>query len=384
MIARMGNDKVPDYWEDYNNLQRVKHALVKRYLDGWFAKLGFWAGRVVYCDTHAGRGRHAGGELGSPLVALRSLLNHSHRDQLLARCEFVFVFMEWDEKNVALLRKELDALGALPANVRVDIDRTDSFEALQGLADGFRTSGQQLAPALFFIDPYGFKVPGQLMRDLMSFLRVELFVNVIWRELDMAARRELKQAEPTGMSAALDSIFAGLDWRSAFTHEDHEVRAARCAGLFRELTHAKWATYMRMGGQTGALRYLLLHLTQHDAGRDLMKYCMWQESPEGWFYAGQLDNPKQQVLISRDPDLRPVREWLIEQLRPAPHQWQALIEKIRPTDWLTSHVWQVVREMRNEGTRRKKAGPWLSASKYRGTFSQKANPLLTLGQGEDE
>lgn len=380
----MGKDSVPGYWEDYNNLQRVKHALVKRYLDGWFAKLGFWAGRVVYCDTHAGRGRHAGGEHGSPLVALKSLLNHSHRDQLLARCEFVFKFMEWDESNVALLHKELDALGGLPANVRVGIHHTDSFETLRDLADGLKTSGQQLAPALFFIDPYGFKVPGRLLKDLMSFSRVELFVNVIWRELDMAAQGEMKRAEPTGMTAALDSIFAGRDWRSAFTHPDHEVRAARCAGLFRELTRAKWATYMRMGGQTGTLRYLLLHLTQHDAGRDLMKHCMWQESPEGGFYAGQLDNPKQQVLISMEPDLRPVEKWLIHQLRTAPERWQALVEKIRPTDWLTSHVWRVVREMRIEGTKRKKARPWLIASNYRGTFSQKANPLLTLGQGEDE
>lgn len=85
-----GVDPNPDYWDSYTNLQRVKHDLIRRYLGGWFAKLGSWSGRVLYVDTHAGRGRHMGGELGSPLVALKTLLTHSHRARLLGSCEFVF------------------------------------------------------------------------------------------------------------------------------------------------------------------------------------------------------------------------------------------------------------------------------------------------------
>ena len=48
-------DPNPRYWDNYGNLQRVKHALVKRYLDGWYPKLGSWSGKVLYVDTHAGR-----------------------------------------------------------------------------------------------------------------------------------------------------------------------------------------------------------------------------------------------------------------------------------------------------------------------------------------
>jgi three-Cys-motif partner protein len=63
-------DTNPAYWTEYTNLQKVKHDLIRNYLGGWFPKLGFWAGRVVYFDTHAGRGAYTTGELGSPLVAL--------------------------------------------------------------------------------------------------------------------------------------------------------------------------------------------------------------------------------------------------------------------------------------------------------------------------
>jgi len=54
-------------------------------------------------DTHAGRGKHVSGEEGSPLVAMRTFLEHSWRDKILARCEVRFMFIELDNTNVAHL-----------------------------------------------------------------------------------------------------------------------------------------------------------------------------------------------------------------------------------------------------------------------------------------
>lgn len=44
-------DTSPEYWQEYGQFQQVKHDLIKRYLGGWFPKLGTWAGRVLYVDT---------------------------------------------------------------------------------------------------------------------------------------------------------------------------------------------------------------------------------------------------------------------------------------------------------------------------------------------
>lgn len=41
-------DPNPGYWEEYGPFQRIKHDLVRCYLNGWFPKLGAWAGRVLY------------------------------------------------------------------------------------------------------------------------------------------------------------------------------------------------------------------------------------------------------------------------------------------------------------------------------------------------
>ena len=62
----------------------------------------------------------------------------------------------------------------------------DAFAELSTLLESLQDSGREMAPAFVFVDPYGFKVPAQLLTRLMAAGRVELFVNVIWRELDMA------------------------------------------------------------------------------------------------------------------------------------------------------------------------------------------------------
>jgi hypothetical protein len=42
---------------------------------------------------------------------------------------------------------------------------------------------------LYFVDPYGFKIPAGLLGDLMKAGRVELVINVMWRELDMLVQQ---------------------------------------------------------------------------------------------------------------------------------------------------------------------------------------------------
>jgi three-Cys-motif partner protein len=153
-------DEHPEYWAEYTNLQHTKHELIRRYLGGWFPKLGTWAGRVVYLDTHAGRGRHLTGQLGSPLVALRTFLNHSYREQLLRKSEFWFLFIERDPENVEALKRELEATDPLPRRVVVKPIEGDAFAIVRDMVASLKQSGRQLAPAFAFIDPYGFKVPG--------------------------------------------------------------------------------------------------------------------------------------------------------------------------------------------------------------------------------
>ena len=342
-------DLSPDYWLEYGPFQHVKHRLIKHYLDGWFPKLalGTRAGRVLYIDTHAGRGRHSSGEIGSPLVALKALLEHQYRDRLLEKSEVRFFFIERNPENLECLKAELKGNMTIPAGVYVDPRAGDAYSVLSSVVQSLRDSGSSMAPAFIFVDPYGFKVPGQLLAQLMAVgQRVELFVNVIWRELDMAIQQHQPQGH--GMATALDGIFTDDRWRT-IDGETPDERIGQAMHLVSDLIGAKWHTHFRMTTGGSATRYVLLHLTNHDAGRDLMKECMWRVAPVGDFEIRQCDDPKQPLLITPEPDLAPLREWLLDRLSNRPYGKDELHRELRAAPWLVKHLNEVVRVLRGHG-----------------------------------
>jgi three-Cys-motif partner protein len=297
----------------YTNLQHLKHALIREYLNGWFPKLGFWSGRIVYLDTHAGRGRHAAGQTGSPVMAIETLLSHTYRDRILQKSEVMFFLIEHDPQNVELLRAEVAALGNIPKRIQVHISCDDCFTQMERILSNLEEKGKRIAPAFVFVDPYGFKVPGNLIRRLLAAGRVEVFVNIIWRELDMAMAQARHQSGG-GMVETLSFVFGGEGWRDVALESSFDLRADKAIDLLRELYGARWVTSMRMLGDNRVTRYVLAHFTNHEAGRELMKDCMWAGCPDGGFYARRSDNPHQTMLIEVEPNLRSLDEWLTQEL----------------------------------------------------------------------
>jgi len=328
---------------------------------------------VLYVDTHAGRGRHVSGEPGSPLVALRTLLEHSHRDRLLRTSDFRFLFIERDPENLAALGRELGALGPLPSGVHVDTADGDAFVLLSDLVSRLVDERKSLAPAFVFVDPYGFKIPADLLARLMGAGRVELFVNIIWRELDMAI--QLKPEPGSAMSDTLDSVFGGDEWRVAINAGTQDERADQGARLLAGKVGAKWWTYIRMVSGGNATRYMLLHLTNHDSGRDWMKDCVWKICPDGGFHVLKSDNAGQPMLIEPEPDWRQLRAWVLSRLAQRPHRWGELHDAIRSEVWRAAHLNEMVRNLRREEL--------IVGEECSGRFSATANPLLRLKTPSD-
>lgn len=362
-----------EYWDEYSNLQHVKHELIRTYLNGWLPKLttgSTAASRVLYFDTHAGRGRHAQGQLGSPLVALGTVLEHVAFPNL--RGEVRFFFIEEDQGNLVALQHELQAFAVLPNRVHVTCAQGNCFEILGQVLDLLASTNKQLAPSFIFCDPFSFEIPGELLQRLMAFPRVELFVNVIWRELDMALMHA--KAGKAAWISKMDRIFGVGQW-TAINSSHSDKRADQCADVVRKTTKAKWGTHIKMLGKNGSIKYFLLHLTNHPAGRELMKECMWSCCPAEGYYARQMDNHRQSYLIQPEPDLTPVREWIINRLKRNPERWQSLGAAVRDELWLPKHVNSVVRELRKSGE--------IVPSDYLGDskFHPKNNPLLSCNLG---
>ena len=360
-------DSDNEYWQDYTNLQHVKHELIRDYLGGWFPKLGSWSRRIIYFDTHAGRGRHVEGQAGSPLVALETFLDHPHRDRILRVSEARFVFVEQAEDNVGALQAEVDRLRPFPVGMLVNVYPGDAFQRLETLLAHF-DSGHQMAPAFIFVDPYGFKVPGSTLRRLLAAGRVELFLNVMWRELDMEIAQAHSQ-DSGGMVETLNSVFDGGEWRTRIVRDtSFDERADQAVDLLREKYRAQWATTVRMLGANQQTRYMLVHFTNHEAGRDLMKDAIWKVCPG--FQARRSDNPGQIMLIMPEPNLAPLEQWVLSALANGPLRWSELTTRVRNGLWRHTHLNDVIRSLRKSGR--------IVPSGHKGRFSEKADPLLSL------
>jgi hypothetical protein len=182
------------------------------------------------------------------------------------------------------------------------------------------------------------------------------------------AKQEISSS--AALAKTLDSVFAGLDWRVRINSTDFDMRANQAVDVFRDMVGARWATHIRMLGDNRVTRYLLLHLTNHDDGRDLMKDCMWKVCPDGGFYARKSENISQEYLILPTADLRPLRNKVLELLSGHPYRWHELSDWLRSEVWRPPHLTKVLRELRAE----KK----IAAEKFDGRFGAKSDPLLRL------
>lgn len=186
---------------------------------------------------------------------------------MLHNTEIHFNFIEADKQNVDSLKSELAGY-SLPKNVFADVHTGDCFQIIETAVSEMEKDGKQMAPAFIFVDPYGFKLPGVLLKKLLSYPKTELFVNVIWRELNMAIQlgqgignqqttdsgkslfEDIEDPEQETQAAkkreksreshetTLNSIFVDDKWRS-IQAEGADRRAEQCAELFRQMTCAK-------------------------------------------------------------------------------------------------------------------------------------------------
>jgi three-Cys-motif partner protein len=280
----------------------------------------------------------------------------------------VFHFIERDEENYLALKGELAAV-PLPSGIEVHPHQDDAFPLLEHVAEQMTLSAGRRWPAFFFVDPFGWNLPGDLLRRLMSFSRTELFIHVMWRELDMGIGHAFRGV--AGMEDAVTRVFAGSTWRSRIDPaRPADDRANQVLDLMADRFGGRWRTSIRLLGDNRATRSILLHLSNDEAGRDLMKDCVWRVCPQDGFMVRKNSDLRQEFLIRPSPDLRPLEDWLIGKLRQRPHRWSDLENDVRPLIWKSTHLNEIVRRLHFEGR--------IIATEYAGRFSRTANPWLAL------
>lgn len=336
---------------------KAKHELLRRYLGAWFPILTSSGvnKRVLFMDGFAGPGIYSNGEHGSPLIALATLVDHSHFDRL-TMTEFVFVFVEADRDRFQSLTREIEHFwasrsGGKPANVTVHL-RCDEFKdvatELVGLAEEQK---KQLAPTLAFIDPFGWSgVPMQTIRDLLSFDRCEVLFNFMFDSVNRFVGDERE-----GIAPHFAALFGteSDEHRHAVSLSGNERRYFLRDLYLRQLRDVAGFKFVRsfelqdLG--RGRTAYFLMFGTRHHKGLATMKEAMWALDPiSGSHFTGFAGD--RLMLFDDEPDFRPLRTALLARFGGSEVTTDAIKRfVIEETDYKTSHYKkQVLRPLEEE------------------------------------
>lgn len=270
---------------------KAKHEILRRYLGAWFPILSKYNQRIIYIDGFCGPGRYAGGEPGSPVIALDVAM--THRRQLQG--ELVFWFIDERDDRIQHLKSEL-ATRNIPSHFKVHIECGRFHEQLERVLNSLDAQGATLAPTFAFIDPFGFSgIPFSLIERLLKHKRCEALITF---QVD-AINRFLEHHEPAVVKHIVDAF--GTDQALAIAKgQGDRVTSLRTLYQSRLLTLAKFVRYFEMRDRSNRIQYDLFFASNNDLGHLRMKEAMWKLDPEGEFRFSDATNPAQMVLFEAD------------------------------------------------------------------------------------
>jgi three-Cys-motif partner protein len=273
---------------------RAKHAILRRYLQAWIPILtqgGF--PNILYIDGFAGPGRYAGGQDGSPIIAVRAALEHASR----IKGNILFLFVEERQDRAGVLRECLNELEP-PGNFRTKVAGGEKFGlAFDEVRRFYEGRGRGLPPTFAFIDPFGWTgAPFSIVRFILGQRSCEIFVTFMYEEIN----RFLSHPEQL---SNFDQFFGTRDWQEGLQLLTPDDRNRFLHDLYlRQLKGAaKHVRSFQMRNESGLTDYYLFYATNNLLGLRKMKEAMWRVDESGEFTFSDATDPDQLVLFDTEP-----------------------------------------------------------------------------------
>lgn len=322
-----------------------KHIVLKGYLDAWFPILGSRNQRILFIDGFAGPGRYAGGEDGSPVIALKALRDHPFRPRI--RAEVAFLFIEKEPDRADHLRAEIEPMAAeLGIGVRVEILTGTFDETMTAVLQQLDEQKRHLAPAFVMVDPFGIShTPLSVIARILENPRSEVYISFMWEFFN---RFKATDEFPPH----LDGLFGCTDWRHAAGIPDWRRRRDFIFDLYKrqlKTAGAEHVVHFELFDQ-GTLVYAVFFASKHALGCDKMKAAIWKVDPFGGcaFVGGK--DPAAGELFRRD--LEPLKREIRDMF--AGDEWRTIDElqawiATDATDYHSGQLKSALRELEREG-----------------------------------
>jgi len=269
---------------------KAKHQILKDYLKGWFPILSTRQGRIIYLDGFAGPGIYAGGEEGSPVIALRTAISHKLTERFN---EIVFAFIEKDKERARKLGEVIKSkFPNTPKNFKIEVLGAEFAPTLDSVLNELEKRGVKLAPTFAFLDPFGFSgFPMKLVRRLLSYDKTEVLITFM---VDALNRFAVEHPD------LCDELFDTPKWRDTLKSRDTELRERQLVDLYvkqlKEANVPHVRTFQMIGQQNRPI-YYLVYGTKHWKGMEVMKEAMWNVDRRGTYSFSDITDPGQSFLI---------------------------------------------------------------------------------------
>jgi three-Cys-motif partner protein len=272
-------------------------------------------GRVLFIDGFAGPGEYAGGEEGSPQIALRALVDHP----AAIGAEVVYSFIEKDPARAKHLEKVVEAWKTkVPASTKVDVVVGSFDETMKGIFDYLDEQKSRLAPAFVMIDPFGVSgTPMSVVRKLLKHPKCEIYFSLMYEPINRFATRPEFEKH-------LDELFGCSDWRDLVKIEDTEERRQALYDLYEGQLRdagAKHVIHFDIFDEN-RLKYSIFFASQHEVGADRMKAAIWKAAPQGDFAFRGSRTPQLELVAS--PNFDPLKDQLSEEFGDG--EWHGISE----------------------------------------------------------
>jgi three-Cys-motif partner protein len=337
--------KLETIWEIDPHTQS-KHTILRRYWEAWLPIMTKYNQRVLYIDGFAGPGRYAGGEDGSPLLALISARDHQARPD----SEVVFTFIEKDKRRFDHLEQTIEQIKpTLPPNFKVHCIHGVFDDQMADVLDRLEEKKATLAPSLVFIDPFGFShTPFRTVQRIMQNTKCEILVTFMYEEIN----RFLGHPDHAD---TYDRLFGTDAWREVLEVKDPDERRRMIHDIYRDQLRAAGIEHVRsfeMLNQGNRTDYFLFFGTHSLRGLEKMKEAMWKVDPAGTFQFSDYTDANRTIKLFPDqPDFEGLKRMLLARFRGTDVSIQELSDFVlAETPFLRTHFkTQILKHMELTG-----------------------------------
>ena len=302
-------DTLPTVWEAEPHTL-AKHGILKTYLEAWAAILSKsrFGSELLFVDGFAGPGRYIGGELGSPLVALNSILAHNRPLEKSVRLRFI----ELDtDRHRHLAQCLMHQNARVAASSRIIVEKPilgDCQTEIRRLIAQRKRDEKPVGPALFFLDQFGYsQVPMSLIRAIMAERQCEVFSYLNGQRMNSYLSDKNKWESIT-------NAYGDESWKAALgmsgrARQECLIGAYKNAIRNNAGTEYVWTFAVFNSG--GQLIHWLVFATNHWNGLYEMKKAMWRADITGQYrFSDRVEGVGQRTFLSTLDDDQPATRLL--------------------------------------------------------------------------